>query len=108
MTQRCEIPKSLFHARMTEGTPVQNHVLKMIEWIEKLTRLGMVLQDNLCVDLMLQSLLDFFSQFIINFNMNKLEVTLLELLNMLREAESTIKKEKPVFYAGETRKKMKT
>ena len=40
--------------------------------------------------------------------MNKLEVTLLELLNMLREAESTIKKEKPVFYAGETRKKMKT
>ena len=42
-----------------------------------------------------------------NFNMNKLEVTLPELLNMLREAESTIKKEKPVLYTGETRKKRK-
>ena len=42
-----------------------------------------------------------------NFNMNKLEVTLLELLNMLREAESTIKKEKPVLYTSETRKKRK-
>ena len=106
-TQRYEISKSLFRARMTEGTPVQNHVLKMIEWIEKLTGLGMVLEDNLCVDIVLQSLPDSFSQFIMNFNMNKLEVTLLELLNMLREAESTIKKEKPVLYTGETRKKRK-
>ena len=106
-TQRYEISKSLFRARMTEGTPVQNHVLKMIEWIEKLTGLGMVLEDNLCVDIVLQSLPDSFSQFIMNFNMNKLEVTLPELLNMLREAESTIKKEKPVLYTGETRKKRK-
>ena len=67
----------------------------------------MVLEDNLCVDIVLQSLPDFFSQFIMNFNMNKLEVTLPELLNMLREVESTIKKEKLVFYTGETRKKRK-
>ncbi|URE04495.1 hypothetical protein MUK42_34010 [Musa troglodytarum] len=46
--------------------------------------------------------------FIINFNMNKLEVTLPELLNMLREAESSIKKEKLVLYTSETRKKRKT
>ena len=39
--------------------------------------------------------------------MNKLEVTLPKLLNMLREAESTIKKEKPVLYTSETRKKRK-
>ena len=104
-TQRYEISKSLFRV---EGTLVQNHVLKMIEWIEKLTGLGMVLEDNLCVDIVLQSLPDSFSQFIMNFNMNKLEVTLPELLNMLREVESTIKKEKPVLYTSETRKKRKT
>ena len=68
----------------------------------------MVLEDNFCVDLVLQSLPYFFSQFIMNFNMNKLEVTLLALLNILREAESTIKKEKPVLYSGESRKKMNT
>ena len=42
-----------------------------------------------------------------NFNMNKLKVTLPELLNMLRETESNIKKEKLLLYAGETRKKWK-
>ncbi|RWV83846.1 hypothetical protein GW17_00054494 [Ensete ventricosum] len=39
--------------------------------------------------------------------MNKIEVTLSELLNMLREAESIIKKEKLVLYIGETNKKRK-
>ena len=46
---------------MIEGTPVQNYVLKMIEWIEKLIGLGMVIEDNLCVDIVLQSLPDSFS-----------------------------------------------
>ncbi|RWV79069.1 hypothetical protein GW17_00059858 [Ensete ventricosum] len=35
------------------------------------------------------------------------EVTLPELLNMLREAKSAIKKEKLVLYIGETKKKRK-
>ncbi|RRT48929.1 hypothetical protein B296_00013866 [Ensete ventricosum] len=35
------------------------------------------------------------------------EVTLPKLLNTLREAESTIKKEKLVLYIGETKKKRK-
>ncbi|RWW08014.1 hypothetical protein GW17_00028573 [Ensete ventricosum] len=35
------------------------------------------------------------------------EVTLPELFNMLRGAESTIKKEKSVLYIGETNKKRK-
>ena len=39
--------------------------------------------------------------------MNKLEMTFPKLLNMLREAESTIKKEKLVLYSGKTRKKRK-
>ncbi|RRT33369.1 hypothetical protein B296_00035127 [Ensete ventricosum] len=65
----------------------------------------MVLKDNLCVDLILQSLPNSFSQFIIDLNMNKFEVTQPELLNMLTEAESTIKKEKSVLYIGETNRK---
>ncbi|RZS25382.1 hypothetical protein BHM03_00058571 [Ensete ventricosum] len=53
------------------------------------------------------SLPDSFSQFIINFNMNKFEVTLPKLLNILRETKSVIKK-KPFLYIGETKKKRKT
>ncbi|RZS29064.1 hypothetical protein BHM03_00062735, partial [Ensete ventricosum] len=52
------------------------------------------------------SLQDSFSHFIM-FNVSKFEVTLPELLNMLREAESAINKEKPVLYIGETKKKRK-
>ncbi|RWW10861.1 hypothetical protein GW17_00025569 [Ensete ventricosum] len=37
----------------------------------------------------------------------KFEVTFPELLNTLRGAENAIKKEKPVLYIGETKKKMK-
>ncbi|RZR72644.1 hypothetical protein BHM03_00015534 [Ensete ventricosum] len=48
-----------------------------------------------------------FSHFLMNFNMSKFEVTFYELLNMLREAESVIKKEKPVLYISETKKKRK-
>ncbi|RRT40412.1 hypothetical protein B296_00033120 [Ensete ventricosum] len=53
------------------------------------------------------SLLDSFSRLIMNFNMSKFEVTLLELLNMLREAKNVIKKEKSVLYISETKKKRK-
>ena len=35
--QRYEISKSLFKARMVESSLIQSHVLKMIEWIERLT-----------------------------------------------------------------------
>ena len=39
------------------------------------------------VDVILSSLTDSFNQFIMNYNMNKMDVTLSELLNML-QAES--------------------
>ena len=92
---------------MTKGALVHNYVIKIIEWIKKLISLGMILDDNMCIDFILQSLLDSFSRFIMNFNMNKLEVTLPKLLNMLRETESTINKEKLVLYIGETKRKRK-
>ena len=92
---------------MSKETLVANHVLKMIEWIEKLKGLGIILEDELCVDLILQSLPNSFSQFIINFNMNKIDVTLPELLNMLKNAEGTMKKERPVLFVAENYKKRK-
>jgi hypothetical protein len=44
--------------------------------------------------MVLQSLPQNFSQFIMNYYMNKLDITLLEFLNMLKTAEGTLKKEK--------------
>ena len=56
--------------------------------------------------MILQSLLNFFSQFVINYYMNKLNTTLSELLNMLKIAESHFNSEKAPLLLVE-KKKMK-
>ena len=80
---------------MVEGTPVREHVLKMISFINKLDMLGAEIDSETQVDAILASLPASFNQFIMNYDMNKMVVTLLELLNMLKAAKDLIKKEKP-------------
>ncbi|XP_017617618.1 uncharacterized protein LOC108462145 [Gossypium arboreum] len=80
---------------MVEGTPVGTHVLKMIDYIESLEKLGFPLCVELATDVILQSLLDSFSQIFLNFNMNEINKTLPQLLNMLQNAESNMKKVRP-------------
>ncbi|RRT66973.1 hypothetical protein B296_00034877 [Ensete ventricosum] len=85
---------------MLEEGASEDEIARYVKYI------GIVLEENLCVDLIHQFLQDSFSHLIMNFNMSKFEVTLPELLNILREAESVIKKS--VLYIGETNKKRKT
>ncbi|GAV80082.1 zf-CCHC domain-containing protein/UBN2_2 domain-containing protein, partial [Cephalotus follicularis] len=87
-TQRFNLSRKLFKAQMLEGASVHEHGLKMIDMIEQLTQLGFVMDHDLYVDLILTSLPKSFSQFFVNFHMNKIEVTLSELIAMLRTAEA--------------------
>ncbi|KAK8705009.1 hypothetical protein V6N13_048620 [Hibiscus sabdariffa] len=77
---------------MSEGSPVGAHVIKMMGYIQTLEKLGFALNDELAVDVVLQSLSDSFNQFVLNFNMNEINKTLPQLLGMLRTAESNMKK----------------
>ena len=63
----------------------------MIGLIENLSNLGVVMDNDLYVDLILQFLPKSFDQFVMNFNMGKNEVTINELVNMLVTVESTIR-----------------
>ncbi|KZT75584.1 Retrotransposon protein [Dorcoceras hygrometricum] len=72
----------------------------MIGLIEKLVGLDITLPHDLSVDLLLLSLPAAFDPFVVNFNMNKLEATLEEVVNMLVVFEGTIKKDKPVRLMG--------
>ncbi|KAK8518051.1 hypothetical protein V6N12_033043 [Hibiscus sabdariffa] len=90
--ERYETSKALFQCKMSEGSPVGAHVIKMMGYIQMLEKLGFALNDELAIDVVLQSLLDSFSQFILNFNMNEIEKTLPQLLGMLRTAEGNMKK----------------
>src|ERR1051325_3437083 len=89
--ERFQVSKALFNSKLAEGTPVGPHVLKMIGYVENLERLGFPLGKELATDLILQSLPDSFSQFVLNFNMNDLDRSLPELLSMLRTTEQNMK-----------------
>ncbi|KAL4282254.1 hypothetical protein GQ457_03G019030 [Hibiscus cannabinus] len=107
--ERYETSKALFQCIMSEGSPVGAHVIKMMGYIQTLEKLGFALNDELAIDVVLQSLPDSFSQFILNFNMNEIEKTLPQLLGMLRTAEGNMKKggSKSVLMVRETKGKGK-
>ncbi|XP_039146833.1 uncharacterized protein LOC120284092 [Dioscorea cayenensis subsp. rotundata] len=76
---------------MSESGEVKEHAPNMISMIERLEALESSMDYNSRVDLILQSLPDSFSQFIVNFNMNDIEYTLTGLLNKLVSAQSQMK-----------------
>jgi hypothetical protein len=81
----------LFACKLTEGSPVSPHVIKMMGYIETLTKLGYELKDDLATDVILQSLLVSYKSFIMNFHMKGMENTVAELHRMLKTAEDSIK-----------------
>lgn len=76
--------KELFRCKMSVGGSVKFHVLKLINLIEKLERLGFAIDGEPSI---LVPLPYSFSQFVMKFNMNHLEATLSELFNMLEAVE---------------------
>ncbi|XP_028113002.1 uncharacterized protein LOC114311139 [Camellia sinensis] len=98
----CQIAtKGLMSTRMVEGTPVREHVLKMISFINILETLGADIDGETKIDAILSSLPDSYNQFILNYNMNKMIVAPSELLNMLQAVEDLIKKSQPTVMMGE-------
>ncbi|XP_017978272.1 PREDICTED: uncharacterized protein LOC108662425 [Theobroma cacao] len=93
-TKRYEISKELFRCKIAEGSFVRPYVLEMIGLIERLGQLGLAMDHELSIDLDLQFLLDTFSQFVLNFHMNRLKATFPEVLNMLDTTERSIRKYK--------------
>ena len=85
--------KYLMFIQTIEGTLVQEHVLKMIYFINKVDMIDVELDSETKVDAILASLPNSFNQLVMNYNMNKMNVTLFELLEMLEEIEDLIKKE---------------
>ena len=90
--ERFEIVKSLMACKQQEGASVCAHVQKMKSYIDRLGNLGVELPKELTIDMVLNSLSSSYSQFIMNFNMNNLDKTLMELHGMLKTAEASMKK----------------
>ena len=76
---------SLFNMKLREGLPPDDHVIKMINHMTQLDVYGVIMPDRLKVNLILQSLPYSFKPFITNYNLNRIERSLPELLNELQE-----------------------
>ncbi|KAL0288401.1 UNVERIFIED_CONTAM: hypothetical protein Scaly_2731400 [Sesamum calycinum] len=94
--------KEFFKAKMTEGSSLQEHRVKMLSIVEKLEDLKVGLDNDTYINVILQSLPLFYDPFIVNFNMNRHEKSINELINMLVQYEATIKKSVPSVLIRET------
>ncbi|KAL0445801.1 UNVERIFIED_CONTAM: hypothetical protein Slati_1708000, partial [Sesamum latifolium] len=69
--------------------------------VEKLEDLKAGLNNDTYIDVILQSLPPSYDPFIVNYNMNKLEKSIHELINMLVQYEATTRKSEPSVLVGE-------
>jgi len=86
-----EAAAKFFEAKLGKGQPVSNHVLKMIEYVETMERLGNKISKELAVDRVLHSLGDSYSLFRVNYNMNNMDKSLHELHSLLVQTEKDMK-----------------
>ncbi|KAL0289734.1 UNVERIFIED_CONTAM: hypothetical protein Sangu_2605500 [Sesamum angustifolium] len=94
--------KAFFGTRMIEGSSVREHGVMMLSLVEKFKDLQLdFYKEEMYVNMILQSLPPSFDQFIINYNINGLEKSLHELINMLVQYEATIKKSAPSILGRE-------
>ena len=63
--------KALLNTKMAEGTPILDHVLKMIAHLNELEILGAKIDGETQVDIVLMSLPESFKNFYLNYSISK-------------------------------------
>ena len=87
---------------MEENSSVSENILKMSGYYNHLIQLGVNLPDDSVIDRTLQSLPPIYKSFVMNYNMQGMNKTILELFAMLKAAEVEIKKEHQVLMVNKT------
>nr|XP_048332846.1 uncharacterized protein LOC125423232 [Ziziphus jujuba var. spinosa] len=90
-TPRQAAIEASMNTRMT-GESVWDHCLKMMAHISIVEVIGATLEQEMKIDMILESLPNRFSQFKMNYNMNKLKLTPIELMHELESAERSLRK----------------
>ncbi|KAL0439182.1 UNVERIFIED_CONTAM: hypothetical protein Slati_2401200 [Sesamum latifolium] len=93
--------KVFFGTKMTEGSSVQSYGVKMLSLVEKLENLKARLNNDTYTDMILQSLPPSYDPFIVNYNMNGLQKSIHESINMLVQYEATTHKSELAVLVGE-------
>ena len=76
--------RAILNTKMEEGTPVRDHVLKMISHLNELEILGAEIDSESQVNIVLMSLPESYKNFRLNYSMSKESYSLAELLKELQ------------------------
>ena len=90
--------RALMNTRMIGGS-VRDHCLAMMSHINRAEVMGATLEKEMKIDIILESLLDSFNQFKMNYNMNKLKLTPTQLMYELESAKESLVKPASVHLA---------
>ncbi|KAL0427347.1 UNVERIFIED_CONTAM: hypothetical protein Slati_2909500 [Sesamum latifolium] len=93
--------KAFFGTKMTEGSSLHSHGVKMLSLVEKLEDIKAGLNNDTYIDVIIQSLPPSYDPFILNYNMNGLEKFIHELINMLVQYEAMTHKSELTVLVGE-------
>ena len=85
--ERYKVSSAIFNARMRDGTSITDHVLYMIEMIERLGKLGFSLHEQLGKDAILNFLPPSYLDFLSHYRMTKTVVNYHGLLGLLQTFE---------------------
>ncbi|KAL0455589.1 UNVERIFIED_CONTAM: hypothetical protein Slati_0898100 [Sesamum latifolium] len=93
--------KAFFGTKLSEGSFVQSHGVKMLPLVEKLDDLKVGLDNDTYINVILQLFHPSYNSFAVNYNMNRLEKSVHELINMLVQYEATTHKSGPSVLIGD-------
>ena len=99
------VMKQIMNTRMSKGTLVRDHMIKMIGLFKELGDLSADIDWETQNNMVLETLPPSFNHFKLNYSMNKLEWSLTELMQQLQIAETIVKGQPNVnFVSGESSK----
>ena len=91
--------KAIMDAKMLEGTLVRDHMICMIRLFNEMEILGVEIDGETQIDMVLETLPDSFKQLKLNYNINKMMMGLPELMRELQTIEGIIKDQKGIYMA---------
>nr|GFC16081.1 hypothetical protein [Tanacetum cinerariifolium] len=90
--ERLDVVKSLMACKLKPGTSICAFVLEIKGYFVRLESLNMVLDSDISINIILSGLPADYNQFVLSYQMNEKETSIMELHSLLQIVEQGIKK----------------
>jgi gag-polypeptide of LTR copia-type len=107
LVKKFKVAKSLLSHKMTEGSSLDTHMLRLTSDVEQLEKLNNPLSKEFATDVILNSFPPSYSNFFRNYHMLGMDKSLQELKGMLRIADGEMKKSSSNLMIQEGRSRIK-